>query len=115
MNNTETKSNKSEVKDLLHKFDALPDAAHVRFEEVKTLLACSRTTAYRLIKSGALKPKKFSTRAVAFNVGDLRELIAKSQINKAHVIEHQLAHKVPDALGVAYNRTKFIDQRSLMM
>jgi hypothetical protein len=32
-----------------------------------------------------------------------------------HVIEHQLAHKVPDALGVAYNRTKFIDQRSLMM
>jgi hypothetical protein len=32
-----------------------------------------------------------------------------------HVIEHQLAHKVPDALGAAYNRTKFIDQRTLMM
>ena len=33
----------------------------------------------------------------------------------AEVIEHQLAHKVPDALGKAYNRTKFIDERRLMM
>ena len=31
------------------------------------------------------------------------------------IIEHQLAHKVPDALGSAYNRTKFIEQRILMM
>lgn len=33
----------------------------------------------------------------------------------AEVIEHQLAHKVPDALGAAYNRTKFIDDRIAMM
>lgn len=32
-----------------------------------------------------------------------------------HIIEHQLAHKVPDALGAAYNRTKFIEQRKAMM
>ena len=32
-----------------------------------------------------------------------------------YVIEHQLAHKVPDALGTAYNRTKFIEQRVTMM
>lgn len=32
-----------------------------------------------------------------------------------HVIEHQLAHKVPDALGKAYNRTKFLAQRKEMM
>jgi integrase len=32
-----------------------------------------------------------------------------------HIIEHQLAHKVPDALGMAYNRTKFIEQRTAMM
>jgi integrase len=32
-----------------------------------------------------------------------------------HIIEHQLAHSVPDALGSAYNRTKFIDQRKIMM
>lgn len=31
------------------------------------------------------------------------------------VIEHQLAHCVPDALGTAYNRTKFIRQRKAMM
>ena len=32
-----------------------------------------------------------------------------------HIIEHQLAHKVPDALGAAYNRTKFLEQRKVMM
>jgi integrase len=31
------------------------------------------------------------------------------------VIEHQLAHRVPDALGTAYNRTRFIDDRIKMM
>lgn len=32
-----------------------------------------------------------------------------------HIIEHQLAHTVPDNLGGAYNRTKFIEQRKIMM
>lgn len=32
-----------------------------------------------------------------------------------HIIEHQLAHAVPDSLGQAYNRTKFIDKRKVMM
>ncbi len=31
------------------------------------------------------------------------------------VIEAQLAHAVPDALGTAYNRTKYLDQRISMM
>lgn len=31
------------------------------------------------------------------------------------VIEHQLAHSVPDKLGTAYNRTKFIKDRQCMM
>ncbi len=31
------------------------------------------------------------------------------------IIEHQLAHAVPDMLGEAYNRTKFISERRLMM
>jgi integrase len=31
------------------------------------------------------------------------------------VIEHQLAHRVPDALGTAYNRTKFLPDRRKMM
>ena len=32
-----------------------------------------------------------------------------------HIIEHQLAHRVPDALGQAYNRTKFMKQRKEVM
>ncbi len=32
-----------------------------------------------------------------------------------NIIEHQLAHRVPDTLGQAYNRTKFIKQRKAMM
>ena len=32
-----------------------------------------------------------------------------------HIIEHQLAHAVPDNLGGAYNRTKFLAQRKTMM
>lgn len=34
---------------------------------------------------------------------------------KPEVIEHQLAHKVPDALGTAYNRTRFLNERRAMM
>lgn len=32
-----------------------------------------------------------------------------------NIIEHQLAHRVPDVLGGAYNRTRFIEQRKEMM
>ena len=32
-----------------------------------------------------------------------------------YVIEHQLAHAVPDALGSVYNRTKFLKERKAMM
>ena len=31
------------------------------------------------------------------------------------IIEHQLAHRVADTLGTAYNRTKFLDDRVVMM
>jgi len=34
---------------------------------------------------------------------------------KPEVIEHQLAHRVPDTLGAAYNRTRFIKERKKMM
>ncbi len=34
---------------------------------------------------------------------------------KPEVIEHQLAHRVPGALGAAYNRTKFLEERRDMM
>lgn len=34
---------------------------------------------------------------------------------RPEVIEHQLAHAVPDALGSAYNRTRFLEDRRKMM
>lgn len=44
-----------------------------------------------------------------------RTLIHERLKFPAEVIEHQLAHRVPDALGAAYNRTRFIDERRKMM
>lgn len=44
-----------------------------------------------------------------------RTILAEELDYPGEVIEHQLAHKVPDALGTAYNRTKFLKQRKEMM
>ncbi|QBR40571.1 DUF4102 domain-containing protein [Kerstersia gyiorum] len=44
-----------------------------------------------------------------------RTILHEELGHKPEVIEHQLAHKVPDALGAAYNRTKFIKERRVMM
>lgn len=44
-----------------------------------------------------------------------RTLLAEELHEKPEVIEHQLGHKVPDTLGTAYNRTKFLKERMPMM
>jgi integrase len=44
-----------------------------------------------------------------------RTILAEELHIRPEVIEHQLAHKVPDTLGTAYNRTKFIKERVSMM
>jgi len=44
-----------------------------------------------------------------------RTLLAEELRIDPQIIEHQLAHKVPDTLGAAYNRTKFINPRREMM
>jgi integrase len=44
-----------------------------------------------------------------------RTLLAEELHFPPEVIEHQLAHRVPDALGTAYNRTKFLKERKAMM
>lgn len=44
-----------------------------------------------------------------------RTILAERLKMRSEIIEHQLAHRVPDALGTAYNRTKFIDDRKIMM
>lgn len=44
-----------------------------------------------------------------------RTLLHEQLGYRPEVIEHQLAHAVPDAMGRAYNRTRFIDKRREMM
>jgi integrase len=44
-----------------------------------------------------------------------RTILHEELEQKPEVIEHQLAHAVPDTLGKAYNRTKFIRERQAMM
>ncbi|OZI43178.1 tyrosine-type recombinase/integrase [Bordetella genomosp. 4] len=44
-----------------------------------------------------------------------RTILHEELGQKPEVIEHQLAHAVPDMLGAAYNRTKFIKERRNMM
>ncbi|WP_322063864.1 tyrosine-type recombinase/integrase [Burkholderia cenocepacia] len=44
-----------------------------------------------------------------------RTILHEELEQKPEVIEHQLAHTVPDNLGSAYNRTKFIKKRREMM
>lgn len=44
-----------------------------------------------------------------------RTILAEELHQKPEVIEHQLAHAVPDPLGNAYNRTKFLKERRAMM
>ena len=44
-----------------------------------------------------------------------RTILHEELQQKPEVIEHQLAHSVPDALGTAYNRTKFLKERRIMM
>jgi integrase len=44
-----------------------------------------------------------------------RTILHEELNQKPEVIEHQLAHAVPDALGTAYNRTKFLKERKAMM
>ena len=44
-----------------------------------------------------------------------RTILHEVQGIPPEIIEHQLAHKVPDALGAAYNRTKFLPERRKMM
>ena len=44
-----------------------------------------------------------------------RTILAEQLDMEPHIIEQQLAHRVPDALGRAYNRTKYVAQRKIMM
>ncbi|MDR3453790.1 MAG: AlpA family phage regulatory protein [Rhodoferax sp.] len=65
------------IPDALKYFDSLPDSANVRQPVVEALFGCSAATVWRMAKRGALPaPRKLSERVTAWNVGDLRKVLA---------------------------------------
>lgn len=62
----------------LKNFDDLPDSANVRLPVVAGLAGCSPATVWRMVQRGALPaPRKISERVTAWNVGELRQALAK--------------------------------------
>ena len=71
------RTDKSALPDALTNFDAQPDSAHVRQPVVEGLFACSAATIWRMVKRGTLPtPRKLSERVTAWNVGELRKVLA---------------------------------------
>jgi predicted DNA-binding transcriptional regulator AlpA len=65
--------------DTLYNFEHLPDSAHVRLPVVAALFACSPATVWRGVSAGHIpKPVKHFNRAVSWNVGALRAVLAKA-------------------------------------
>ncbi|MDE2252711.1 MAG: integrase arm-type DNA-binding domain-containing protein [Betaproteobacteria bacterium] len=62
----------------------------------------------------ALKRMGFEATAHGFRAS-ARTMLAERLGVQDRIIEAQLAHSVPDALGRAYNRTEFVEQRRAMM
>lgn len=66
------------IPDALKNFDSLPDSANVRLPIVAALNGCSVATVWRMVKRGSLPaPRKLSKRVTAWNVGELRDSMAK--------------------------------------
>lgn len=63
--------------DALVNFDRLPDTANVRLPVVRALLGCSTSSIWRMSADGRIPaPKKLSTGITAWNVGELRKVLA---------------------------------------
>jgi predicted DNA-binding transcriptional regulator AlpA len=67
----------SEIPHALVTFDLLPASGFVRLPVVAGLLGCSGATVWRRVKAGSLpQPRKLSPRITAWNVGELRQVLA---------------------------------------
>ena len=66
------------IPDALRLFDELPDSAYVRQPVVEALFGCSPATVWRRVKDGGIpRPRKFSERITAWNVGALRQALSE--------------------------------------
>lgn len=72
-----------DIPDALRNFDSLPDSANVRLPVVAALFACADVTVWRRVKAGALPaPRKLGARVTAWNVGELRSVLASAGNNE---------------------------------
>ena len=96
-----------------HGLSFKPDAPRYVFPSPKTRLRPMSENAVRQ----ALRNMGFTNdEMTAHGFRAMARTILHQELNFApELIEHQLAHRVPDSLGAAYNRTKFIEQRRVMM
>ena len=77
----------STLPDPLRNFNGLPDQAFVRLPVLLMLLGVSRSTVWRLCKSGALPaPKKLGSRIAVWQVKALREVL-----NSGSLLTHSAA------------------------
>ncbi len=99
---------------LLRELHALTGQGRYVFPGARTALRPMSEAAV----NGALKRLGYDTRTEITGHGFramARTILHEELEQKPEVIEHQLAHAVPDNLGAAYNRTKFIKERRAMM
>jgi predicted DNA-binding transcriptional regulator AlpA len=67
------------TRETIQHFDSLPDSAHVRLRVVCALRGCSPATAWRHVRINLLPaPRKLSPKITAWNVGELRAVLARS-------------------------------------
>jgi predicted DNA-binding transcriptional regulator AlpA len=70
-------SHHKKISEALSSFDQLPDSAHIRLTTLKALLGVSSATVWRMVKAKTLTSYHLTPRTTTFNVGQLRELLAK--------------------------------------
>ena len=98
---------------ILHRLEQYRSSEYVFTSQSRTARHMSNMTINRALQDMGIDTKTEHTghgfRAMA------RTMLAEQLHYEPQVVEHQLSHSVPDALGTTYNRTKYIDQRKAMM
>jgi predicted DNA-binding transcriptional regulator AlpA len=94
---------KPSIPDALKNFDSLPDAAHVRQPVVEALFGYSGPTVWRRVRDGRIpRPKKLSPRVTAWNVGELRRVLAAHVAGKSDEEVRELIVRLKTERVTAY-------------
>ena len=74
-----SKANSRAIHHALQNFDELPATAFVSLFVVCALFSCSPATVWRRVRDGLLvQPHRIGKRTTRWNVGELREMLAKA-------------------------------------